>query len=304
LRLTVGPDELTATTLDGVAVEKKVDLPQRWLRGFAELQVITAGFEPKAELPAAEAARFVRSLRSTVRPRGAGWVVPAGRSVRLSSRPLPGAVCLAGPQRLEGLLPLLPQAKAVRVYGPAVTTSSMPCASAWELQLAGMRFVVVLSPELGRGFSGEGAVLDFIAGDQVARDAELLGALLAFQPRVEPDLLGERSGLSRDRVRSAIVQLGVSGRVGYDLAEAAYFHRELPYDGRLAEQLNPRLRDARALVSAGAVTVADGSARVNGHQVRFTANGASCTCRWWAEYRGSRGKCKHVLAAELVVAGL
>jgi len=304
LRLTVGPDELRVTTLDGVAVEKKVDLPQRWLRGFAELQVISAGFEPRAELPTAEAARFVRSLSSAVRARGAGWVVPSGRSLRLSSRPVPGAVCLAGPRRLDGLLPLLQYAKAVRVYGPTVTASSMPCASAWEVQLAGMRFVVVLSPELGRGFSGEGAVLGFLAGDQVARDAELLGALLAFEPRIELDLLGERSGLSRRRVRSAIVQLGMSGRVGYDLAEATYFHRELPYDGGLAEQLNPRLRDARALVSAGAVTVADGSARVNGHQVRFTANAASCTCRWWAEYRGSRGKCKHVLAAELAVGGL
>jgi hypothetical protein len=299
LRLTVGPDELTVTTLDGVAVESKVDLPQRWLRGFAELQVITAGFEPRVEVPAAEATRFLRSLSSAARARGAGWVVPSGRSLRLSSRPVPGAVCLAGPQRLDGLLPLLPYAKAVRMYGPAVTTNSMPCASAWELQLAGMRMVVVLSPELGRGFSGEGAVLDFLAGDQVAQDAELLGALLAFEPRVDLDLLAERSGLSRDRVRSAVVQLGVSGRVGYDLAEAAYFHRELPYDGALAEQFNPRLRDARALVSAGAVAVDGASARVNGHQVRFTANGPSCTCRWWAEYRGSRGKCKHVLAAEL-----
>ena len=301
LRLTVGPDELTVSTLDGVAVETKVDLPQRWLKGFAEVQVITAGFEPRAEVPVAEATRFLRSLSSAQRARGASWVVPSGRSLRLSSRAVPGAVCLAGPQRLDGLLPLLPHAKALRVYGPAVTPTSMPCASAWELQLAGTRLVVVLSPELNRGFSGEGAVLDFIAGDQVARDAELLGALLAFEPRVELDLLGERSGLSPDRVRSAVVGLGLSGQVGYDLAEAAYFHRVLPYDGGLAEQCNPRLRDARALVRAGAVTVDGDCARVRGHHIRFTANGPSCSCRWWAEYRGSRGKCKHVLAAELVV---
>jgi hypothetical protein len=301
LRLTVGPAELAVTTLDGTAAERRVALPQRWLRGFAELQVITAGFEPRAELPAAEAGRFLRSLSAASRARGAGWVVPSGRSLRLSSRPAPGAACLAGARRLEAVLPLLRYAEAVRVYGPAVTASSMPRASAWELRLAGMRFVVVLSPELGRGFSGEGAVLDLLGGDEVARDAERLGALLAFEPTVELDLLGERSGLAPDRVRSAVVQLGMSGRVGYDLAEAAYFHRELPYDGGLAERLNPRLRDARALVSSGAVTVDSGCALVNGHQVRLTENGRSCTCRWWAEYRGSRGKCKHVLAAELAM---
>jgi hypothetical protein len=94
------------------------------------------------------------------------------------------------------------------------------------------------------------------------------------------------------------------GRVGYDLAEAAYFHRELPYDPGRAEQDNPRLRDARALVAAGAVTV-DGdlvTVRVTDHarQVRFAhGGGASCTCDWWEKYRGSRGSCKHVLAARI-----
>src|SRR6266568_361228 len=263
LRLAVGPNDLIVTTLDRAVVEKKVGLPRQWLRGFGELQVITAGFEPRVEVTAGEAARFLRSLATAARARGAGWVVPSGRSLRLSSRPLPGAVCLAGPQRLDSLLPLLQYAKAVRLYGPRVTTGSMPCASAWELTLARMRFVVVLSPELGRGFAGEGAVLDFLAGDQVAQDADLLGALLAFEPRIELDLLAERSGLSQDRVRSAVVRLGVSGQVGYDLAEAAYFHRVLPYDGALAEQVNPRLRDARALVAAGAVTVDGARARVN-----------------------------------------
>ncbi|WP_443046397.1 hypothetical protein [Streptomyces sp. DSM 40750] len=36
------------------------------------------------------------------------------------------------------------------------------------------------------------------------------------------------SGLPADRIRAALTRLGASGRVGYDTAEAAYFHRELP----------------------------------------------------------------------------
>nr|CEL14051.1 FIG01121378: hypothetical protein [Kibdelosporangium sp. MJ126-NF4]CTQ88417.1 FIG01121378: hypothetical protein [Kibdelosporangium sp. MJ126-NF4] len=298
LRFAVGPDEVTVTTMDGSAVEKKVELPQRWLRGFAELQVITAGFEPRLEIPVAEAARFLRSLSSS-RSRGASWAVPAGRSLRLSARPAAGAVCLAGPQRLEALTPLLRHARSLRVYGPAVNASSLPCASAWELALPGMTFVLVLSPEVNRGFSGEGAVLDFLAGDEAGQDAELIGALLEFEARVEPAELAERSGLPRDRVRSALVQLGVSGRVGYDLAEASYFHRELPYDAESVEQFNPRLRNARALVAAGAVTGEGDVLTVKGYQVRFTGTDASCTCAWWRDYRGTRGKCKHVLAAEI-----
>ncbi|MDX3069864.1 SWIM zinc finger family protein, partial [Streptomyces sp. ND04-05B] len=62
LHLRVGPEELAVTTLDGPVVEKKVPLPDRWLRGFAEAQVVAAGFDLRAELPAAEAVRFLRSL--------------------------------------------------------------------------------------------------------------------------------------------------------------------------------------------------------------------------------------------------
>ncbi|MFJ3520542.1 hypothetical protein [Streptomyces sp. NPDC090131] len=41
LHLRVGPDAMAVTTLDGPVVEKKVPLPERWLRGFAESQAVT-----------------------------------------------------------------------------------------------------------------------------------------------------------------------------------------------------------------------------------------------------------------------
>ncbi|MEU8191190.1 SWIM zinc finger family protein, partial [Micromonospora carbonacea] len=87
LRLSVGPDDLTVETMDGAVVEKKVPLPQRWLRGFAEVQVLAAGFEPRAQLAAAEAATFLRRL-PTATDRSVLWAVPAGRSLRLTSRPV------------------------------------------------------------------------------------------------------------------------------------------------------------------------------------------------------------------------
>ncbi|NEE39258.1 SWIM zinc finger family protein, partial [Streptomyces sp. SID7982] len=65
LHLRVGPDELAVTTLDGPVVEKKVPLPDRWLRGFAEAQVASAGFDLRAQLTAAQAVAFLRSLPRT-----------------------------------------------------------------------------------------------------------------------------------------------------------------------------------------------------------------------------------------------
>ncbi|QFG20624.1 SWIM zinc finger family protein [Actinomadura sp. WMMB 499] len=303
LHLAVGAEELAVTTLDGAVVEKKVPLPDRWLRGFAEVQVITAGFDPRAELAGHDAVRFLRSL-----PRGRGgaaWAVPAGRTLRLAGRPAPGAICLAGPDRLRTMLPLLRFARALRAYGPPVTSGSGPVASVWELELPGMRYVLTLSPERSRGFSGEGAVLDALATDEAAGDADLVGALLSFEPRVEPGLLAERSGLPLDRTKAALVQLGTSGRVGFDTAEAAFFHRELPYDASRVAALNPRLRSARALVEDGSVRfTGDGTAVVTtdggDRNVRFDGDAASCTCPWWFDHRGARGPCKHVLAARIV----
>jgi hypothetical protein len=307
LRLEVGPHELTVTTFDGPVVEKKVPLPERWLRGFAEAQVIASGFDLRAELPTAEAVRFLRALPRPSATRGASkgarWVVPASRSLRATTRPVPGAVCLPGPERLTTLTRVLRHATGLRIYGPTVTAGSGPVASAWEIGLPGMRLTLILSPDTTRGFSGEGGVLDALAADESTEDADLVSVLLAWDPAVDIADLAAQSGLTHQRVRAALTRLGTAGRIGYDTAEAAYFHRELPYDTGRPERDNPRLRAARALVVAGAVVLDGETATVtvedHSHRVRSSEGRLTCTCRWWAEYRGGRGPCKHALAVRI-----
>ncbi|MGW0804628.1 SWIM zinc finger family protein [Nonomuraea sp. NPDC002799] len=296
LHLGVGPDELAVTTLGGAVVEKKVPLPTRWLRGFAEVQVIAAGFDLRAELTGPHAVRFLRSLPRAAR--ATVWAVPAGRDLRLAAGPARGGVCLSGAGRIATLMPLLRFAKALRVYGPADGSST---ASAWELELPGMRYTLAVSPEPWRGFSGEGAVLSDLATDEAAGDADVVGMLLNFEPTVELGLLADRSGLPLDRVRAALTQLGTAGRVGYDLHEAAHFHRELPYDREQVAGLNPRLTAARALAESGAVRLDGDSAEVTteGGVRRVRVTEGSCTCPWWFDHRGARGPCKHVLAARI-----
>uniref|UniRef100_UPI0019630F60 SWIM zinc finger family protein n=1 Tax=Nonomuraea lactucae TaxID=2249762 RepID=UPI0019630F60 len=225
------------------------------------------------------------------------WVSPAGRDLRVHDEHRPGAVCLAGAGRVATLLPLLRFVKALRVYGPA----SGSTAGAWELDLPGMRYTLVVSPAPSRGFSGEGAVLDHLATDEAAGDADVLAPLLAFEPAIEIGSLADRSGLSPARVRAALTQLGTAGQVGYDLYEATHFHRELPYDRDQVAELNPRLTAARALVAAGSVRV-DGpvaEVRTEGGVRRVGIADGTCTCEWWFDHRGSRGPCKHVLAARI-----
>jgi hypothetical protein len=217
---------------------------------------------------------------------------------------VPGAVCLPGADRLVSLQRVLRHAHALRVYGPTVSATGVPTASAWEVVLPGMRLTLTLSPDPARGFSGEGAVLGALATDEAAQDADLVSVLLAWEPRVDIDDLARQAGLTQERVRHALTRLGTAGRIGYDTAEAAYFHRELPYDAEGAEKHNPRLRAAHALVDAGAVRLEGelATVTVDDHiqRVRMADDGTlSCTCLWWAKYRGGRGPCKHALAVQI-----
>lgn len=307
LHLVLGPEELTVKTFDGEFLEKRVPLPERWLRGFAEAQVLTAGFALRAELPAADAAAVLRALPRPTRGffgRATQWVVPTGRTLRPTTRQVPGAVCLPGPERLLTMLPVLRHASTVRVYAPADAAGE--AAVAWEAELPGMRLTLLLSPGIARGFSGEGGVLHDLVDGSVEADAERVAELLAWEPRIDVTELAAHAGLSAGRVREALTMLGTSGQIGYDLAEAAYFHRHLPYHPDAAQTRNPRLRGARRLVAEGAVRLDGALARVGrgegAHVVRAGPGPGelSCTCPWWAKHRGGRGPCKHVLAVAMV----
>ncbi len=95
--------------------------------------------------------------------------------------------------------------------------------------------------------------------------------------------------------------------MGYDVTEAAYFHRVFPYSADAAARLNPRLVGARQLVLDGCVALEAGYAWVTSGDERYRVRvddgrAVSCTCPWWGRHRGDRGPCKHVLAVGMVLA--
>jgi hypothetical protein len=308
--LKVGDQEVTAVTEQATVTERKAELPARWVKGFAEVSALHARLRLVAELAGPDAQRFIASLPRT--SRGLLWAVPAGRTLSLAGSPRPGAACLAGPERLGELRPLLRFTKKLRVYAPPGTggPGDLPASSAWELTLGGTgaRFTLTLSPEKYRGFSGEGALLDGLAdGDTAARDATLIGLLLGWDPVIDLAALAASANLSAERTAAALATLASCGKVGYDLADAAYFHRELP-GGAEVERVHPRLADARELVASGEVALLEGGAMSGDHRVWFGieqdgAAGDACTCPWWGKHRGTRGPCKHVLAARITLSG-
>ena len=277
MHLEVGVDAVAVSAGGAGAVERKVPLPERWVRGFAEVQVLLAGMVARHSLGAAAARRFLQSLPSGWTGREVLWAAPAGDGLRLSTRPDPAAVCLAAPNRLRLAADLGASVRGLRAYGPppppvGTTHGRGAEASAWEVQLDGARVWLVVSPDVSRGFSGEGG---------------LLSALALGLPGAEEAALG---------------------RVGFDPAEEEWFPRLLPLDRAALEAGHPRLVDARRLVADGAVTLSDGGASIRTddavHRVTFADPFPRCTCPWFAKHRGERGPCKHVLAATVVRAGV
>lgn len=312
LSLGVGAKRFELETSDEHIIEKKVALPVRWLRGFVEVQAYQTRLIPVHELSGVEAVRFLRGLPRMKTGRYAMHIVPAGRSLRLSQRPAKESVQVGGLERLRVLENVASYARSLRVFRDETSGSS-----GWELDLGLARFHLVLSPDVWRGFSGEGQVLSQLADRSWETSLPTVLEVLAWQAVIDAEGLSRQTGLPPVQIRMALAALAARGLVGYDLTTGAYFHRELPFDLSLVDQLHPRLIAAKKLVAVGGVkplrTVGDG--RPGGptgtreflvagsgvqHTVRLTESGGQCTCPWYSKHQSKRGPCKHVLAAQMV----
>src|SRR4029453_9387031 len=65
MHVAVGPDDLTVTTFHGPLGERKGPRASPWLRGLAGAQVLTARFDPRAEIGVADARALFNRLPAT-----------------------------------------------------------------------------------------------------------------------------------------------------------------------------------------------------------------------------------------------
>ncbi len=307
LTLSVGPDEVALALGFEHIVERKVELPYRWLRSLVEVQSYQSKMNLHFTADKPELVRFLRSLPKSTPAKSRFFVVRAAKNLRLSQNDVPEAVPITGLQRLQLLTDLAPLADSLSVFCDQSRQTSE-----WHLNCGPLSMIITMSAEISRGFSGEGQVLtdlDECATERLA----LLRAALKWESLINTSDLAKRTGLSEEHVRKLLAVLGSRGLVGYDVGHGAYFHRELPFDFELIEEMHPRLRNARNLLSEGKVKVVARSdeiieIEVEGsgfqHIVRFRGKESSCTCPWYAKYQGeARGPCKHILAARLAAFG-
>lgn len=278
LHLDVGADRLRASTPAETVEERRVQMPDRWVRALGNAAELTQPLVEQFSVGAAAARRFVQT-----RPRAGAaradevWLSAARGQLMAKPHRTPGAVRLTGTHRLAAVSRLLVDLQGLTVYAADDGVTAL------EFALPGARLTLVLTAEPFRGFSGEGSLLTALAAPNVAEDVDLVSALLAFDPRIDEVRLAREADLSEAWVRAALAVLGASGRVGWDNHERAWFHREVPHTTRAGSSATTPVwsRRSGSLIpgrSPGTVTAGSWPAARPGTASRTGAAPAPGTC--------------------------
>jgi hypothetical protein len=303
IQFSIGKSEVALTHEENKTIEKKVKMPIRWIKGFSEVQAYLPKLKLTMEVNAADALRFVRSLPKSSVPKKPIYVVSAGKGLRISHRALKGAVPILGTHRVKVIEPLLFKAKSLRIWCDEINGCS-----AWEVCYPIGSFFLMISPEIYRGFSGEGQILQDLAQKTDDKVLANIKAQLKWQSQISIENISHKTKISPTDVSNALSVMGSRGLVGFDAFSQHYYHRELPFEYDKVENLQPRLKNARKIIETGKIkqisidndstTYQILGTSVN-HRVNINNEQYTCTCPWFSKYHGKRGVCKHILAAQL-----
>jgi predicted ArsR family transcriptional regulator len=257
----------------GGRFERKVDLPDTWVRGF--LQVQAAMGMPGSRITVKpidllSAVRFLRYSKAKVSPRAIRYEFKPGEDARLVLEPWEHVVPLEGAQhnytepkttrvwgrrRLKLIEGLLPFAEGVDVY---LKGRALP--SFYAVRLPGMTFLLGLTGWSGSGFTGTGG-FDLLADAAAGNDDKLEPAMGLLRQRyhISIDELAAALGIDRVAASRVLVRLCRQGRVMFDVETRRYRHRELfelPADEDTYFPPDRRQELAASFISEGKVRVA------------------------------------------------
>ncbi len=306
--LRVTREAVELQTEHGKSIEKKVELPERWIRGFGEVQVYQARLVPICTISPMTMSKLFQTIKAT--GFGVQHFELQGPILKPVFMPSPKSIPIAGLERLKLIHPLLSVTDKVHAWRDSEETD----VSAWQLETKVGSFWLVLSPGLERGFSGEGQANELLAASDWKEHLDRVLAWLGERGTLDPAEGATQLGLRVADLTSVFAALAVSGLAGFDAASGYYFQRKLPFLVNQIEQFQPRYRNAQRILDQTRVQILSRVALERGEAVHCSVIGdhceyhvnlipdrETCTCTWYNRYQGTRGSCKHVLAAKLFV---
>ncbi len=266
--LSVGGGGVTVATGAGEHMEKKIDLPPTWVRGFLQVQSAAAFAGVDLILSATTVAEMLAVLRrrhEDAGPRSLRFVLAPGQKPKVIVEPwnveiaetnyvyqgdYTGDVRIWGRRRLLTLEALMPTTDKVQAR---LLGTGMP--SYWTVFQKGHRFDLGLSGWTKNDWS-RAARFDLLASTGAVSEGDIAQAAQALETRLRlsPQELASYTDLSRESATAALQRLCRGGRAMYGLADGVYRWRQLlPFPVESEEESDPRLFLARRLVATGGV---------------------------------------------------
>lgn len=298
LHIKMGDAGLAVDAGGSQARERPVKMPDRWVRALGNAAEMHRGMEPVFSLTGAQAQAFVAGLPPASGKLVAGWVTPARTGIKLLRQGAKDTVYIAGLHRLSALKRVMPHIKGVTFFQPTFAEAGTVMVVA---ELPACRITLSLTAEAWRGYSGEGALLSSLVYAQAQKDAARMK--LSFDGIIRAMHMAQTWNMDTSRAEDALALLAVSGKLGYDATDTAYFHRELPEEpGRILKD-NPRLLAAQKLTDdVTLVRENEWNVPSKGADYRVRLGDSdryACSCTWYLRHGSNRGPCKHILAVQI-----
>jgi hypothetical protein len=258
-RLDIDRDGLTVATDGEELREKKIDLPDGWVRGFLQVHSTMALGLTRFHMAPVDlynVCRFLRRHRARTSPRALRYELLPGKPVRAVLEPWEHVIELTAAAPVDGGPPLSLDLTPGAVYGGAkpltvrtwgrdrlqVVARLLPLCRRVDVFLAGyglpsiyvldlgpVTFTLALSGWTDNDWTGGAAKFDLLARRLAVGAAELAqtyDALREVRCATEGALAGV-TGLGVEKTRSALSYLCQVGRAMYDLAGGAFRQRDL-----------------------------------------------------------------------------
>jgi hypothetical protein len=238
----IGPEGFEVKTSGaGGRFERKVDVPENWVRGFLQVQAAMGMPGTRLDVQPIDllaAIRYLRYTKARLSPRALRYEFEPRQDARLVLEPWEYVVPLTGAahnyserrvtrvwgrHRLKLIEGLLPFAESVQIY---LKGRALP--SFYAVQLAGMTFVLGISGFSDASFTLSGG-FDLLS-ESAAADDNLLGPTLELLRRDYHRSVADVAqalAVAESTAARLLVRLCRGGRCMFDVETRRYRHREL-----------------------------------------------------------------------------
>ena len=302
--LSVGSKQVTISTDKVKNVEKKVVLPNRWIKGLTSVQHYLAEMNLVFELNKINAIQLFQSFPKSIK--NDLYIVKRANKYLFSTLETEASVRVGSAHRLRLIDNLLPFIDSMFIY-----QSDDKQACAFVLMLANLRFTITFSSDAYRGFSGEGKALEHLINEIPIDWVMRLNNQLEPNKLFQPSMVAIDNDISFSSADALVANLSSMGMLGFDLIENQHYYRRLPFKMQRILSLNPRLKNAQKLITDEDIAIISQNltktvASLKGsdgipHTVTIEQNQARCTCKWYLDHQNQRGMCKHILAVKIVI---